>query len=237
MTTMTIGDRGAAATAPNASDNGYKIIPAKISPGTVFAKRAVDLCLAIPAAIISLPLIGLIALMVKWSSPGPVFYQQYRIGRVHDDRTEFFRIKKFRTMIPDPDGTRQGFGECQKDTTRIGNFLRHTKLDELPQLWNVIKGDMSIVGPRPLSAEHYGHFWQHNTDIWARTYELRPGLTGPAEISPTGKKPEERHRSSFRADQFYHNSAAQKSTAQILAYDAMIIYETAKLVFVRLRGR
>lgn len=234
---MTIGDRGTATSAPHASDNGYKITPAKISPRTVFAKRVVDICLAIPAAIISLPLIGVIALMVKWSSPGPVFYQQFRIGRVYDDRTEFFRIKKFRTMLDDPNQTRVGYGEYPEQTTRIGNFLRRSKLDELPQLWNVIAGDMGIVGPRPLSAEHYGHFWQNKTDIWGRTYELRPGLTSPAEISSTGKKPGERRRSSFHADQFYHNTAAQKSAAQILTYDAVIIYETAKLVLARLRGR
>jgi lipopolysaccharide/colanic/teichoic acid biosynthesis glycosyltransferase len=136
-------------------------------------KRPFDLAASIVALIVLSPFFVLIALAIKFTSPGPVFYRGERIGR---DGVPF-RIVKFRTMRVDAGGP----GITRADDARvtpIGRFLRRTKLDELPQLINVVRGEMSVVGPRPESPE----FVRLYTDDERRVLSVRPGVTSPASL-------------------------------------------------------
>jgi lipopolysaccharide/colanic/teichoic acid biosynthesis glycosyltransferase len=139
------------------------------------SKRLVDLALALPAAAASAPLVLVLAAAVKLSSPGPAFYVQTRVGRGRRP----LRVFKLRSMRVDAD--RQGphvTAAGDPRVTRLGAFLRRTKLDELPQLWNVVRGDMSLVGPRP-EAERY--VAQYRPE-WLALLEVRPGITDLASL-------------------------------------------------------
>lgn len=139
------------------------------------AKRLFDLLLAIAIAPFAIPLVMLAAIAIRLESPGPALFLQPRVGR---DR-KLFTIMKLRTMR---DGTRQGgtheIGD--KDITRVGHFLRRTKLDELPQLVNVIRGEMSFVGPRPCLPMQQDLIAERDQ---RGVFAIRPGITGPAQIA------------------------------------------------------
>lgn len=121
------------------------------------------------------PILLLITIAIKIDSIGPVFFRQTRVGR----RNRNFRIFKFRTMWVGSDrGSLVTIGNNDSRITRIGSFLRQYKLDELPQLINVLIGDMSIVGPRP-EVRHYVDYW---TADQMRVLNVRPGITDPASV-------------------------------------------------------
>jgi len=140
----------------------------------VTAKRCFDFCVALIALVVLAPLFLLVALCVALFDGPPVFFSQLRPG-LHGRP---FRILKFRTMTH----SRGGDGVLLPDSsrlTRFGRVLRATSLDELPELWNVLKGDMSLVGPRPLLVEYLPLY----TPVQARRHEMRPGLTGWAQVN------------------------------------------------------
>ena len=140
---------------------------------TVDRKRVFDLALATPALVLSLPVQAVVALVVRRSMGRPVLFRQQRPG-LHG---EPFEMVKFRTMLAaEPD--RAPLDDAAR-MTRTGRFLRATSLDELPSLWNVLRGDMSLVGPRPLLMQYLPRY----TAEQARRHEVRPGLTGLAQIS------------------------------------------------------
>ncbi len=149
-----------------------------LSPGFARTKRAIDLAFSISLGLIVLPLFPIIALAIKLDSPGSVFYSQERVGL----GGRLFRIYKFRTMRRDAERDGAVWAQAQDDRiTRTGRFMRLTRFDELPQIWNVILGDMAVVGPRPERPEF--------TEILASEipgYDLRhtvkPGLTGWAQV-------------------------------------------------------
>lgn len=139
-------------------------------------KRLFDIVLSLAGAVILLPFFVILAVFVKLDSPGPVFYRQERMGK--DFRP--FKIYKFRTMIADAD--KQGLqitAGGDERITRVGKLLRKTKLDELPQLINVLKGDMSFVGPRPEVEKYVRMYKQDYDDI----LKLRPGITDIASLA------------------------------------------------------
>lgn len=140
------------------------------------ARRALDLFIALPMSIVLLPLWALIALWIKLDSPGPVYFLQERVGR----GGQLFRIWKFRTMITDAErhGAQLTIGRDPR-ITRSGHFLRRYRLDELPQLFNVLKGEMSIVGPRPEVPRYVALY----TPEQRRILNFRPGITSPASIA------------------------------------------------------
>ncbi|GAA0314915.1 sugar transferase [Actinoallomurus spadix] len=151
------------------------------------AKRAVDLLVGALAMVMSAPLLGALAIAIKWSSPGPVLFRQERVGR---GRRPFMMLK-LRTMVDGADrmvaellargGTDERFYKFEDDprVTRVGAFLRRWSLDELPQLWNVLRGEMSLVGPRPaLASEVRAYAPWH-----LRRLEVRPGMTGAWQVS------------------------------------------------------
>lgn len=140
------------------------------------AKRCLDLVLAVPATLLLLPVFALLALWIKLDSRGPVFFLQERIGR----GGRSFRIWKFRTMVTDAErlGTQITIGRDPR-ITRSGHFLRRYRFDELPQLFNVLKGEMSIVGPRPEVPRYVALYDRAQRRILA----YRPGITSPASIA------------------------------------------------------
>jgi lipopolysaccharide/colanic/teichoic acid biosynthesis glycosyltransferase len=148
-------------------------------------KRAFDLLIASVAFMVFAILTPFIALAIRLDSKGSVFYRQLRVGRAMPDRTELFYLVKFRTMRVDAEAKTGAVWAAKGDprVTRLGRFLRNTRLDELPQCINVLRGEMSIVGPRP---ERPVFFTRLESDIpfySERTYGLKPGVTGLAQVS------------------------------------------------------
>lgn len=138
-------------------------------------KRLFDILISAMGLLMLAPLFVLIAVWIKLDSPGPVFYRQVRVGRYGKD----FRIFKFRSMRTDADkGSLITIGGHDSRITRSGYFIRKTKIDELPQLINVLLGDMSLVGPRP-EVRHYVNYW---TAEQMHVLDVRPGITDPASI-------------------------------------------------------
>ena len=139
-----------------------------------FGKRAIELCLVTALAIGLLPLIVLTALVVRWRLGKPVLFLQKRAGK----KGRVFQVCKFRSMTD----ARDEQGELLPDDVRLtptGKFLRASSLDELPQLLNVLRGEMSLIGPRPLLVEYLPRY----NDRQARRHEVRPGITGWAQIN------------------------------------------------------
>jgi lipopolysaccharide/colanic/teichoic acid biosynthesis glycosyltransferase len=138
------------------------------------AKRTLDIVASVLMLLALLPLILLVALLVRIDSPGPAFFQVDRIGR----RGRHLRMLKFRKMHDDASGIALTTHEDDR-LTRIGAILAKSKLDELPQLWHVLRGDMSLVGPRPETADFVAHH-QHEYD---EILTVRPGLVGFSQIA------------------------------------------------------
>ena len=141
------------------------------------AKRTFDLLLALAALVLAAPLMLLVAAAIRLDSPGPVFFRQQRVGQ----GGRLFRIHKFRTMVADaPErGPALTVGDDER-ITRVGRFLRRSKLDELPQLIDVLRGDMSLVGPRPEVPRYVAHYPPALRD---RVLALRPGITDPVSLA------------------------------------------------------
>ncbi len=146
------------------------------------AKRAIDIVLAALFLALSLPLYAVIVLLVRLSSPGPIFYRQQRLGA----GGKLFWCYKFRSMVADAEDVLDRDPDLKKQfrenfklkedprITRIGGFLRKTSLDELPQFWNVLRGEMTLIGPRPIvpaELEKYGRFDR-------KLLSVKPGLSG-----------------------------------------------------------
>jgi lipopolysaccharide/colanic/teichoic acid biosynthesis glycosyltransferase len=138
-------------------------------------KRSIDFVVAALGLIVLSPVLLAVAVAVRIDSPGPILFRQTRIGR----RCVEFRIYKFRSMVPDAAGL-GGHSTSVGDprVTRVGRFIRRTSLDELPQLFNVLVGDMSVVGPRPdVPAQRA----DYTVGQWRERHDVRPGITGLAQ--------------------------------------------------------
>jgi exopolysaccharide biosynthesis polyprenyl glycosylphosphotransferase len=156
--------------------NVIEKLPSRLS---LSCKRLVDLILAGVGLLTLAPFLPLVALAIKLDSPGPVFYRQIRSGRAG----RHFTILKFRTMVVDAeqDGQARWATEDDPRITAVGRFLRKTRVDELPQLHNVLRGDMSIVGPRPERPEFVEQLAQE-IPFYRTRLMVKPGLTGWAQI-------------------------------------------------------
>jgi lipopolysaccharide/colanic/teichoic acid biosynthesis glycosyltransferase len=140
-------------------------------------KRALDVLGATVGLTLSAPLLAASAIAVRLEDQGPVFFRQERVGQ--DGR--LFEVLKLRTMVVNAHTQGAGYAVDKGDSriTRAGSLLRKTSLDELPQLWNVLRGEMSLVGPRPTLAYQVERY----TDRQRRRLEVRPGLTGWAQVN------------------------------------------------------
>lgn len=138
-------------------------------------KRAFDLVFSLLLTLVLLPLLVLLALCVTVTSPGGAFFRQERVGQGGRQ----FKLLKFRTMRPGSERAGQlTIGGRDPRVTQVGYFLRKSKLDELPQLWNVLAGDMSLVGPRPEVPKYVAYY----TAEQRKVLSVRPGITGPASL-------------------------------------------------------
>lgn len=137
-------------------------------------KRIIDILVALIALILLLPVIVVLCIMVKMKLGSPVFFSQERPG-LHE---KIFKMYKFRSMTDDRDDSGMLLPDAQR-LTPFGKFLRSTSLDELPELWNVLKGEMSLVGPRPLRVSYLPLY----NSTQRKRHNLRPGITGWAQVN------------------------------------------------------
>lgn len=150
-------------------------------------KRTIDFSGSFIGIIIISPVLIIIALTIKLSSQGPVFFQQERLGK----NGKVFKILKFRTMVVNAERLGAGlFVKTENDNriTKIGKLLRATSLDELPQLWNVVMGEMSLVGPRP-PVPYHPHKLEEYSSFQRKRFEMKPGITGLTQVTVRNSVP------------------------------------------------
>ena len=156
----------------------YSMQDTPLQGANAFLKRTVDVTLSLAGLVLLSPLLAGIAIAVKYTSPGPVLYKQTRLGL---DKREF-KIYKFRSMRTDAETHGPGWGgQDDPRTTRVGRWLRRWNLDELPQLWNVLRGDMSLVGPRPERPYYVDRFRELFPRYMSR-HAVKTGMTGWAQV-------------------------------------------------------
>ena len=173
-----------------------------MTPGVRIFKRVLDVAAAATGLALTAPLMPLIAGAIVLDSPGPIFYRQRRAGMLRDGGStngagdglvSTFQMLKFRTMRPDAEKMTGAVLAAENDPriTRVGRFLRKSRLDELPQLFNVLRGEMSLVGPRPERPELLTNLAHAIPFFEERMRQVKPGITGLAQIklSYTGRPP------------------------------------------------
>lgn len=187
------------------------------------AKRAFDLALASVGLLLALPVMLLVALAIRATSPGPVLYHQRRVGK--DGKP--FTVHKFRSMRVGAEAASGAVWASMGDprVTTIGRLLRRTRLDEVPQLWNVLTGDMSFVGPRPERPEFVAGLAEQ-IPFYGQRHVVRPGLTGWAQVRHSYGASVEDSVEKLQYDLFYIKHMS-------FAFDLFIVLETIKTVLVR----
>jgi len=189
-------------------------------------KRLLDICFGLLGFVISLPIMVLVAIAVKLESSGPVLYRQERVGW----KSKPFEVLKFRSMRLDAEkGGAQWAAVNDVRVTRIGKHLRRYRLDELPQFWNVMRGDMSFVGPRPERAVFIAELRKH-IPYYDERHSVRPGLTGWAQVQyPYGASVEDAYRK-LEYDLFYLKNMST-------FFDCAILFQTVRTVLTGKYGR
>ncbi len=190
-----------------------------------FARRLLDLTVGLAGLIVTAPVLPLVALAVRLSSPGPVFYSQQRVGK----GGKVFHCYKFRTMFRDAEADVGPTWADDDDPriTRVGKFLRISRLDEIPQLWCVLKGDMAFIGPRPERPE-FVEWLDHEIPYYGVRHLVRPGITGWAQINYKYGNSVEDAKEKLQYDLFYIKNAS-------IGLDILIMFQTIKTV-LSLRG-
>ena len=210
-------------------DSGQQAVFAKGFYAT-YGKRALDILAATAGLIVLSPVFGLVACCIKLTSRGPVLFRQVRIGK--DGRP--FRILKFRSMMQSSIGDLKITVAGDSRVTRVGKFLRRHKVDELPQLWNVIRGQMSLVGPRPEVPVYIEEYTREQRMVLS----VRPGITDSAslayrheeEILANQGSPEQFYRTQILPDKLARNKAYLEKIT--LRNDIRIILKTISSSFL-----
>ena len=192
-------------------------------------KRFFDIIASGCGLLVLSPIFLIMAIWIKWDSKGPVFYRQVRVGRHNKD----FRILKFRSMRVGADkGSLVTIGGRDPRITRSGYFIRKYKLDEFPQLINVFKGEMRLVGPRP-EVRHYVDYW---TAEQMHVLDVRPGITDPASIKFRNEN--ELMEKAENPEDYYINVIMQEKIRLYLEYvenasfwyDIRLVFQTIKVI-------
>lgn len=202
-------------------------------PVVFYGKRCFDLIAALAGLMLLLMLLPWVALAIKWDSQGPIFYRQMRVGQALPDMTKLFMIIKFRTMTHE--GTTQKAQWAEKNDpriTRLGKWLRKTRIDELPQLINVLKGDMSLIGPRPEQPGLINKLEAAIPFYSERIYGVLPGITGIAQVKLGYDNTLEDVQRKIAYDYSYALSLTKP--LEWLKMESHILFET---VFVVLKGQ
>ncbi len=186
-------------------------------------KRLSDITVATIGLLAAAPLLAFVAVLLKITSPGPILYSQTRVGK--DGRP--FTIHKFRSMMVNAEAQSGAVWSTTNDprVLPVGRFLRRTRLDELPQLWNVLRGDMSFVGPRPERPEFIEEL-SHRIPYYGQRHVVRPGLTGWAQVRHRYGSTVDDAQEKLQYDLFYIKHMS-------FAFDLYIMLETVKTVLVR----
>jgi sugar transferase (PEP-CTERM system associated) len=190
-------------------------------------KRGMDLLSAVTGIVLTIPFLPLIFLAIKFDSPGPLLYRQERVG----EKEKRFFVYKFRTMRVDAESGTGAVWASKNDSrvTRIGAFFRKSRIDELPQFYNILRGDMSMVGPRPERAE-FVETLKQKIPYYSERHFVKPGVTGWAQVRyPYGASVEDALEK-LRYDLYYIKNLT-------LAFDLMIILETIQVVLFRRGAR
>ena len=198
----------------------------KINEGVLLGRRVVSILVSVAILLCLAPILPFIILAIKLTSPGPIFFSQIRVGR----NGKNFRLYKFRTMRQDAEAATGAVWATQNDPriTPLGRFLRKTRLDEIPQLWNVVRGDMGFVGPRPERPE-FVQWLVEAIPYYHLRHIIRPGLTGWAQVKYQYGASLEETKEKLQYDLYYAKHMS-------LALDLLIIFETVKTVILR-RGQ
>jgi len=177
--------------------------------------RALDIVVAGAGLALASPVLGLAALATKLESGGPVLYRQTRVGKEGED----FEVLKLRTMVVGAEKLGAGFAVDKGDSriTRVGRILRRTSIDELPQLWNVLRGDMSVIGPRPTLRYQVEQYDEHQ---WRRL-AIRPGLTGWAQVHGRASLP---WADRIELDVWYVEHRSPKTDLEILLRTPLALF-------------
>ena len=189
----------------------------------IMVRRVVSIVISLIGLICALPLIPFIMLAIRLDSSGPVFYTQTRVGKAGHT----FKVIKFRTMRQDAE-VKSGpkwAGDNDPRVTRVGKFLRSSRLDEIPQLWCVLKGDMAFVGPRPERPEFIA-LLSKEIPYYRVRHMVRPGLTGWAQVKYRYGSTVEDAREKLQYDLFYIKNAS-------IGLDLLIMFQTVKTVLLR----
>ena len=199
----------------------------KKSKITLFVKRTMDISLSVVGLVMALPIIAISAIIIKIESKGPVFYKQERVGL--DEKT--FKVIKFRSMIQDAekDGKARWATEDDPRVTHYGRIMRKYRIDEIPQMWNVLKGEMSFVGPRP-ERPQFVKVLKEKIPYYALRHSVKPGLTGWAQIFYPYGASEEDALKKLEYDLYYIKNLG-------LWMDLKILFDTGKIVLFKKGAR
>jgi sugar transferase (PEP-CTERM system associated) len=191
----------------------------RASRATRIVKRLVDVILATTGLVLSAPLAAITALLVRLDSPGPVLYRQERVG----EHGKIFTLFKFRSMRADAESGTPIWAKNNDDrVTRVGRFLRTTRLDEIPQLWNVLRGDMSFVGPRP-ERPFFVDQLAAIIPFYLERHAVKPGVTGWAQVKYRYGASIEDAMEKLRYDLYYIKH-------QSIVFDMTIVVDTVKVI-------
>jgi sugar transferase (PEP-CTERM system associated) len=195
----------------------------RVSRMTRWLKRGVDLALSLVLAVLASPAMLLTALAIRLESTGPVLYCQERVG----ENGKTFTLCKFRSMRTDAESGGRPIWATDGDSrvTRVGRFIRKTRLDELPQIWNVVKGDMSFVGPRP-ERPYFVAQLAREIPFYQQRHAVKPGVTGWAQVKYRYGASLEDAMEKLRYDLYYIKHLS-------IFFDLTIVFDTVKVVLFR----